>query len=189
MADIEDVEHALFGVIDVLDAEGIPYAVMGGLAVRVYALPRATQDVDITIAVDRDRLPRLRDELYESGCSIPPVYDSGWLDSVAGMPLLKVQRHIGDHTVDIDLFLADSYFQDSLISRRTFHVVDTRRIALASPEDLLLLKLIAGRPRDWIDAQDLLFTLGTLDEPYLRHWAAQLGVSDKLEQALKEAQQ
>ena len=37
----------------------IPYAIMGGWAVRVYALPRPTYDVDFTITIDRARLPEL----------------------------------------------------------------------------------------------------------------------------------
>ena len=32
---------------------------MGGWAVRVYALPRPTYDIDFTIILDRDRLPAL----------------------------------------------------------------------------------------------------------------------------------
>ena len=47
----------------VLDRLGIPYAVMGGLAVRVYAIPRFTNDVDLTISLDREKLPaRLLDQ-------------------------------------------------------------------------------------------------------------------------------
>lgn len=187
MASVEDVEEALFAIISVFDEQRILYAVMGGLAVRVYALPRATQDVDVTISIERDRLPMLREKLGESGCAISPVYDSNWLDSVEGMPLFKVKRYVGSHSVDIDIFIAESAFQEALIQRRTLHKVNDRQVALVSPEDLVLLKLIASRPRDWIDVQDLLFTLGTLDESYMRKWAAQLGVSEKLEEALKEA--
>ena len=45
------VIRALFEVIDLLETRGIQYAVMGGLAVRALALPRPTNDVDITIAL------------------------------------------------------------------------------------------------------------------------------------------
>ena len=189
MADIEEIEEILFDLVSLLDREGIPYAVMGGLAIRVYSLPRATQDVDITIAINRDRLDGLRDSLHDLGCSIPPAYDSGWLDLVAGMPLFKVKRHIDSHSVDVDIFVAESRFQESLIQRRHFFEVSGRQVALVSPEDLLLLKLTAARPRDLVDVQDLLFALGTLDESYLREWAAELGVAEKLEQALKQARE
>jgi hypothetical protein len=57
---------------------------------------------------------------------------------------------------------------------------------LVSPEDLILLKLVAARRRDFSDAGDVLFMQGQLDETYMRHWAKELGVLDKLEQVLKE---
>lgn len=180
MASIEEVEESLFAVVSLLNRERIPYAVMGGLAVRVYALPRATQDVDVTIDIEEDRLPSLRDLLHESGCSIPPVYDSGWLDRVAGMPLFKVARHVGSGVVDIDIFVARSSFQDSILRRRVLVDLQGNRVWLVSPEDLVLLKLAANRPRDRVDVQDLFFALGSLDDPYLDHWADKLGVVDQL---------
>lgn len=186
MPKIEDVEAALMGIVAVLDAHDIPYAVMGGLAFRVYALPRATQDVDLTISIEPDDLPHLRERLFESGCEIPAVYDSGWLDRVADMPLFKVRRYIGNQGIDIDLFVAESDYQAEMLRRRQFFQIDGRSVALVSPEDLVLLKVAAGRPRDRIDVQDLLITLGALDEPYLRKWGAELGIADKLEEALRE---
>jgi hypothetical protein len=58
---------------------------------------------------------------------------------------------------------------------------------LVSPEDLILLKLLAARPRDLADIGDVLFTQGQLDKTYLRHWADELGVRAALEEALADA--
>jgi hypothetical protein len=55
--------------------------------------------------------------------------------------------------------------------------------------DLILLKLIAGRPRDYGDIEDIFFVQGQLDESYLRRWAAPLGITDRLEQALRDAKE
>ena len=46
MSDLADTLHAFGRLFDRL---GIPYAIMGGWAVRVYALPRPTYDVDFTV--------------------------------------------------------------------------------------------------------------------------------------------
>lgn len=186
MTSMDEVEEVLFDIVSLLESEGIPYAVMGGIAIRFYSLPRATQDVDLTIAIDREDLPDLKDKLYDRGCSIPPAYNSDWLDVVAGMPLFKVKRHVREHSIDVDIFVAESDFQETFIVRRRYFELEGNRIALVSPEDLLLLKLIAARPRDLVDVQDLLFSMGTLDESYMREWAEKLGVADKLEQALQE---
>ena len=50
------VIESLFKTVDTLEEEQTPYAVMGGLAVRIHALPRPTQAVDLTIGLARNRL-------------------------------------------------------------------------------------------------------------------------------------
>ena len=50
--------------------------------------------------------------------------------------------------------------------------------------DLILLKLLALRPRDLLDVADILFTQGQLEEAYLRHWAVDLEIRDRLTEAL-----
>jgi hypothetical protein len=64
--------------------------------------------------------------------------------------------------------------------------VEGRQLWLASPEDLILLKLISGRPRDWIDVKDVFFTQDNLDLKYMEHWAKELGIESDLERALAE---
>src|SRR5206468_3706475 len=105
---------------------------------------------------------------------------------VAGMPLVKFRLFLEGRGVDIDLFLAESRFQQELLVRRRQVNLDGVSVWLISPEDLVLLKLLAGRPRDIADIGDILFTLGQLDEIYMRLWARQLGVLDALEKILAE---
>jgi hypothetical protein len=73
-----------------------------------------------------------------------------------------------------------------LTSRRQRQQLNEASVWLVSPEDLILLKLIAHRPRDLADVADVLFMQGSLDEQYMRHWAAKLNVFAKLEEALAQ---
>jgi hypothetical protein len=57
------------------------------------------------------------------------------------------------------------------------------RAWIVSAEDLVLLKIIAGRPRDFGDIEDVRFMHGALDEA-IRTWADRLGVRDELEAVL-----
>jgi hypothetical protein len=57
---------------------------------------------------------------------------------------------------------------------------------VVSPEDLILLKLLAGRPRDLGDVADVLFMQCKLDETYMRRWARELSIGAQLEKALSE---
>ncbi|HUG94350.1 MAG TPA: hypothetical protein VML55_26200 [Planctomycetaceae bacterium] len=164
----------------------VPYAVMGGLAVRIYAIPRPTYDLDFTLAIDRYRLPELYRALDSEGYTVLDPYLRGWIDEVAGMPLVKFRLYLGAEGVDVDVFLAESPYQHELIARRRVEDIDGTPVCFVSPEDLVLLKLVARRPRDISDVADVLFTQGQFDEAYLRRWAGELGVSDALDEVLRQ---
>ena len=183
---MSDLSRALKDFTDLFDRMGTPYAVMGGIAVRVYGIPRPTYDVDFTAAIPRERLAEFYGEIRSLGYTLPQQYESGWVDEVAGMPLVKVRLYLEHRGVDVDVFLAESEFQKQLIARRQRHQLDGQPVYFVSPEDLVLLKLLAGRPRDISDVGDVIFTEGQLDEPYMLHWAEQLGIKEALETILAE---
>jgi hypothetical protein len=183
---MNDLTKALGDVASLFERMEICYATMGGIAVRVYGIPRATYDIDFTLALGRQRLPELYGGLAELGYSVPPSYDSGWVDTVAGMPLVKARIYLEGRGIDIDLFLAESPFQEELLARRRQERLDELAIWFVSPEDLILLKLLSFRPRDVADIGDILFTQGQLDDEHMRQWARRLGVAERLEQVLAE---
>lgn len=179
-----DLTRAIHDFARLFDEMDLVYAVMGGIAVRVYGIPRPTYDVDLTVAMPRPRLGEFYQAATQLGYTIPEPYLAGWVDQVAGMPVVKVRLYLEGHGVDVDLFLAESEFQRQLLARRRRAQIDHLTVWLVSPEDLILLKLLARRPRDIADVGDVIFTQGQLDEAYLRHWAKQLGVLSELERAL-----
>jgi hypothetical protein len=91
-------------------------------------------------------------------------------------------------SIDVDLFLGESPYQAELLARRRKEAVDGLSVWFVSPEDLVLLKLLANRPRDLADIGDVLFTQGELDVPYMRRWGAELGVGARLDQVLRDAE-
>ena len=179
------VVATLLNIVDCLTELNIEYAVMGGLAVRAHAIPRPTNDVDITIALTRDSLPNWIEQLEKRGVTVPNIYRSGWVDCVAGMPIVKLKTYLDPkQSVDIDVFLAESEFQSGILARKVQVEVEGRPIWLISAEDLILLKLIASRPRDLIDVADILFVQVDLDQDYMRKWSRPLGIESQLEQVL-----
>lgn len=137
--------------------QSIPYEVMGGVAVRAYAVPRPTYDIDLKLTVARSELPKLFERLKKQDYVIPEVYESGWIDEVKGLKVLKLVRYIRDKTIDVDLFLSETKYQAEVMIRRQLAEAEDRKLWLVSPEDLVLLKLLAGRPRDLGDVTDVLF--------------------------------
>lgn len=185
MKDLTDVIHELVALFDRMS---LPYAIMGGIAVRAHALPRPTYDVDFTLAISRAQIGGLFEAVEELGYSIPTAYEGGRVDQVGGMPLVKIRLYLDGKGIDADVFLAETDFQREVISRRITCMVEGMQVSLVTAEDLILFKLIASRPRDLIDVQDVLFTQGDLDEAYMRRWAGELGVAAKLEEVLAARQ-
>jgi hypothetical protein len=105
-------------LVALFEGEGIVYALMGGLAVRIYALPRPTYDVDFTISLPRTELPRLYKLVKNLGYTVPAVQESGWVDAVKGLPVVKIQVILGTGVIDVDAFLAETEYQHQLLSRR-----------------------------------------------------------------------
>ena len=183
MTDLTAVIHDLVGLFDRLH---LPYAIMGGIAVRAHGLPRPTFDVDFVLAVPRERLADLFAAIEAAGYTVPEHYHDGWVDSVGGMPLFKVRLFLECRGIDADVFLVDNDFQREVMTRRILEEVEGKPVQLITAEDLILFKLLAGRPRDLLDIKDIFFMQGQLDEAYMRRWAGPLGVGEQLAQALAE---
>lgn len=179
-----DLTKPLRDFVAIFESQRIPYVLMGGMAVAAHGLPRPTHDVDFTIVLPREQLADLFDAVTQAGYMVPEAFRKGWIDEVAGMPLVRVQMWVRDKPIDIDIFLAESGYQHEIVKRKVRVQVEGQQAWLVSPEDLILLKLIAGRPRDLGDIGDILFVQGQLDENYLRRWATDLGVAESLEQVL-----
>jgi hypothetical protein len=109
------------------------------------------------------------------------AYDKGWVDNVSGPPFIKAATFIEGRSLVADIFLAETDFLRSLISRRIKDTVNGFEAWLVTAEDLILVKLIASRPRDIAEIADVVTMQLHLDNQYLRHWADILGVRDKLD--------
>jgi hypothetical protein len=178
------LQRLLLDVIALLDQLRIPYALMGGFAVRTWGVPRPTYDADIAISVDEEGLNRLLQALDDAGLHVPNEHKRGFLDTVAGFRKLKVS-HFEDRNVwDVDFFLVRGPFLESAFSRTRRKTMDQREINIMAPEDLILLKLIAFRRKDQLDIEEILKVASGLDFDYLRGWAAKLGLKDRLREFL-----
>jgi hypothetical protein len=186
---MKDHAETLQDFVPVLESFGLPYAIMGGFAVRVYGIPRSTQDIDIVLLSDDEGLLSVLRLIEDRGYTVDEAYKRGGKGMVAGLHFVQCKREVGSHTVDVDLFLCESSFQHSLLNRRRREFVDGCEYWLISPEDLILTKICASRYRDYSDAEEVLVIQRQLDEDYMRHWAKQLGVLEKLDQVLNESRE
>ncbi len=177
------VQNILLETVSVLERMSIPYAIMGGFAARVWGVPRPTFDADIAVVVDEDSLQQLFDELEVAGFDVPPEHRTGFLDMLAGFQKASVCRFWDQHVWHTDLFIVKGGLLESAIQRARRVRIGNREVLVMSPEDIVLLKLIAKRRKDLADVEEI-FTMCDLDFAYLRQWAHTLGVNEQLEEFL-----
>jgi len=185
----EAVLGALRHVWLVLKSAGVPAAVISGIAMAAWKYVRATNVVDLLIAVDDDQVEGLLGELSEAAirpkCD-PPLVSLGRLSVI---PLLyEPPETFAD--VQIDLLIGKSaYHQTALQRRLATRLPDLDvEIDVLACEDVILHKLSAGRIIDRADAAALLrANRERLDFGYLARWADELGVAEGLTEAWSEA--
>lgn len=144
---------------------GVPSAVIGGIAVSVWARPRATLDIDFKVQLTRGSAQKLLDIL---GQDYTPL-QSDPIKAVQQYGILFVREESG---IKIDLQVADVTF-DELAIRRA-HSVEleaglTARVC--SAEDLIIYKMISTRLQDQVDVENVVRRQGNqLDDAYVLRW-------------------
>ncbi len=187
MSDRPAVVVALEDLLAFLRRERVEWMLLGGMAVRVLALPRPTYDLDLMVAVDEEGVARFAEAAEAGGFVVPEEHRRGFMDRLQGLGKIAISVLVGTRPVRVDVFLTAPEYQKAAFARRTRHSTDLGELWLISPEDLLLHKLLADRPRDRADVQDLLLVHGAVDMGYVTPWARHLGVEDRLAKALQEA--
>ncbi len=150
MADFDPV-----AILRVLDAHGVHFLVVGGIAARLRGAPLLTQDVDITPAPDRANLERLAGALKDLGArlrtatepdSVPFPFDPGLLENATVWTL--VTKH-GDLDLVVSPTGTDGY-RDLIKDADELKVATEPDLAVqvASLADVIRSKEAAGREKD-----------------------------------------
>lgn len=180
----DPIVESLLRTLDLVKAEGLPYMVMGGIAVRTWGLPRSTVDVDLTLAMPVERVAAFCRSAEAAGFSVPEPHMKGFADSLKGMLKFSILDTFRPRHIEVDLFLVSTPYQKEAFSRRREVDFETRALWMISPEDLILHKLLAGRPKDFSDIDDILLVQGSVDRAYLERWAGSLGVQELLDERI-----
>jgi len=174
-------------VIEALEAESIPYMVVGALSSSVFGVPRATKDVDIVLQLlTREPLRRLETRLAEVVVFDPPVTFETLTGSVRHILTAKTRPPF-----IVELFeLGSDLFAVERFSRRRSEWSSQikRQVFLQTAEDVIVQKLRWGRPKDLEDVKDVLAvqTPAKLDMDYITRWCEIHQTSGHLRSVLAE---
>lgn len=139
-----------------LDALGLRWAVIGGLAVSARAEPRSTRDVDVAVAVENDEeAERVVAALTARGYGIQSVLEHQMTGRMATVRLIAPGETVSG--VLVDLFFASSGVEDKIVeAAEQLELLPGTTAPVATIAHLLALKILASRPRDLEDARWLL---------------------------------
>lgn len=148
-----------------LAAESIPYMVIGGQAVLVHGEPRLTRDIDITVGVGPDDIDRLIAVTSTLGLTMLPDDAAAFARETMVLPAIDEASGIR-----VDLILSLSAYEAQAIERAEPTRLEGGSVQVATAEDLVIHKIIAGRPRDLEDVRTVLLKKPGLDRGYVRRW-------------------
>ena len=152
-----------------LERYGIPFMLIGGQAVLVHGEPRLTQDIDVALGVDPSRLADVTAVCDDLDLEVLPDDVEEFVRSTFVLPA----RHEGSG-VRIDLIFSTTPYEAQAIERAVSVELEGMSVPFAAPEDLVIHKLFAGRPRDIEDAVGVVQRKGaTMDWEYMDLWARQ----------------
>ncbi|MCY3624093.1 MAG: hypothetical protein OXH68_20570 [Gammaproteobacteria bacterium] len=158
--DIEPFVSALRDLSDTLDHEGIDWAVAGAVAANNYRdATRTTTDLDVILALAGNDISDVQDALHQRG----------WTTiAVAGDSLLRVGHPEAGR---LDLMVSGTDYETGAIA--TAHPVEhDERLSFKTlaVEDVVILKLIAGRMQDGADIESILVAQPHFDHEYMAGW-------------------
>lgn len=149
----------------------------GAQAVVVWGRPRLTADVDVTVRLRSEDTATFWHEMEQAGFRLRVSDPEAFLARTRVLPFLHVPTQL-----PLDVVLAGSGIEDRFIERAIRIEIEGLSVPVASPEDLIVMKVLAGRPKDLEDVRTVLTErLTKLDVAYIR---SMLGT---IEQALGQS--
>ena len=144
--------------------------IIGGIAASLLGTPRFTADLDAVFLLSVDDIPRLLQEAARQGIE-PRIPDA---EAFARKNRVLLLRHTTSGT-DIDLSLGILPFEYEMVERSSLVNVGALQLRLPTPEDLIIMKAIAHRPKDLADIEAIAASHPDLDEERIRDWVEQFG--------------
>ncbi|MEW6280586.1 MAG: nucleotidyl transferase AbiEii/AbiGii toxin family protein [Candidatus Eremiobacterota bacterium] len=151
--------HKVLELLEELDRRRVAYKVIGGIAMNLHGVVRATEDLDIFVQPTRDNVERLKGAMRVVWQD-PEIEEIRYEDLAGDYPAVAYGPPDGSFTIDILTRLGEAYgYEDIEVEERDYGGF---RIPLATPRMLYRMKRDTVPPRDRLDAEVLreLFDLG-----------------------------
>ncbi|MBE0426529.1 MAG: nucleotidyltransferase [Nitrospirae bacterium] len=155
-----------------LNKHSLPYMIIGGQAVLLYGEPRLTRDIDITLGVNVDRMNELLDVVQELSLKPIPEDIESFIRQTMVLPALDETTGLR-----VDFIFSFTPYETGAIKRAKKIKIMEQEVNFASPEDVIIHKIFAGRPRDIEDVKTVILKNPGIDSQYIRNWLKEFDAS------------
>jgi predicted nucleotidyltransferase len=144
--------------------------IIGGIAVGFLGKPRLTEDVDALFLLSVQEIPRfLKTARIENiQTRIPNAEEFARKNRVLLLQYSPTQTNI-------DISLGILPFEEEMVERGMVRSINVLSIRLPTPEDLIIMKAIAHRPKDLEDIRTIVDKNPKLDIDRIRQWVQSFG--------------
>jgi hypothetical protein len=144
------VAEALARLDEVLRELGVRYYLFGAQAALLYGSARLSVDIDVTVELGGVTTASLARALKTHGFP-PSVADPAFLDATRVLPV--VHQPTG---TPVDIVLGGPGLEELFLSRAGPKEVEGVSVTVAAVDDLMAMKILAGRPKDIDDVRAML---------------------------------
>ena len=173
-------EELIVRITGALDKYRIPYMIIGGQAVLFYGSPRLTRDIDITLGISINRVSEVIEVLKDIGLKIIPENFEDFVKKTFVLPA----RDEGTQ-IRVDFIFSFTPYETQAIKKAKKVTVSGEEVFFASPEDVIIHKIFAGRPRDLEDVRVIILKNPAIDIQYIKEWLKEFDKSSEGEGFLR----
>jgi len=157
-----------------LNSLEIPYMLSGSLAFNIYAIPRATRDINLVVELKSGDVGKFISAIkehyyYNEQTIIEEIKRNGFFNIIDNRSIFKIDF----------IILKNTEFEMLKFSRRKNIEFENFSLSVITPEDLILSKLLwIQQMESELQKSDIRYMLQypQLDYDYIRNWITKLGI-------------
>jgi uncharacterized membrane protein len=134
---------------------GVRWFLFGAQAAILHGVARLSADVDVTVELGRRSSAELAAALAEAGFELCVADMAGFVEATRVLPFVHRASRI-----PVDVVLAGPGLEEQFFAGVEERVVGNARVPVVCAEDLVAMKVLAGRPRDLDDVVAIIHVRG-----------------------------
>ena len=133
------------------DSLGIRWYLFGAQAAIYHGVARLTADVDVTILPEPHSTPELVSALEANGFRLRVTGTDDFVARTRVLPFVHTATRL-----PVDVVLGGPGLEELFLQRAETHQIEGVEVPVATVEDVVTMKILAGRPKDLDDAEGML---------------------------------